>query len=158
MKCRRHLLVILGKWDLKARWQLQLTPARAKPPAIPGTWAEKWGKGTHLQSQVTMSSVSASGCRCQPRPGSNNQGYVQRKGIAESTVRRSRFIFLTPDIYQDERSVDRPSQVLLTVGTKPPGLQGRRLGTSLWLGGACTVRPLAPCFWVSLHRETSACQ
>lgn len=91
MKCRRHLLVTTGKWELKAWWQLQGTPARAKPLGIPGAWAETCGKGMHLQSPVTKSSVLASGCMCQlsPTRGSNNQDYVQRKGNVEPTVRRS---------------------------------------------------------------------
>lgn len=99
---------------------LVATPAdssQSQTSRDPWSLAVKWGKGMHLGSQVTKSSVSALGCKCQPRQGSNNEGYVQRKGIVEYTKMRGQWRWL--------------SQVLLTVGTKSPGLQGRKLGTSL---------------------------
>lgn len=132
-----------------------MTPARAKPQQIPGAWAGKCGKGTHLWSPWTNRSGSDSGCMGQPYPrqGSNNQEYVQRKGIVEPTMRRNHFIFLTPGIYQDEGSGQKAELDIADMPVRPQiprvAEQSRRLEASLWLWGPLGTR-LVHSSWVSL--------
>lgn len=93
---------------------------------------EMWGRQASAVSGDKRLSVSL-GCRCRPRQGSNNQDYVQGKGTVEPSVRRSHSTFSTPDIYQDDGSVEKaePGTAGRPRGTKPHRLQSCRLGRSL---------------------------
>lgn len=48
-----------GEMRMKGSTATPADSSGSKPQGIPVAWAEKCGKGRHLQSQVTMSSLSA---------------------------------------------------------------------------------------------------